>query len=77
MKYTSLQKRELYQIVQYLKERASILHLSSDNKTQGIVMQVGDGIARVYGLTSVAAGELIEFSDLDKTYGRSLCPDLM
>jgi F-type H+-transporting ATPase subunit alpha len=72
MKYTSLRKRELYQVVQYLRERASTLHPSSDDKTQGIVMQVGDGIARVYGLTDVAAGELVEFSDPDKTYGIAL-----
>jgi F-type H+-transporting ATPase subunit alpha len=72
MKYTSLRKRELYEVVQYLKERASTLHPSSDDKAQGIVMQVGDGIARVYGLSSVAAGELIEFSDPDKTYGIAL-----
>jgi F-type H+-transporting ATPase subunit alpha len=72
MKYISSRKRELYQVVQYLKQRASTLHPSSDDKAQGIVMQVGDGIARVYGLTSVAAGELIEFSDSEKTFGIAL-----
>lgn len=29
----------------------------------GIVFQVGDGIARIYGLEKVMAGELLEFSD--------------
>jgi len=29
----------------------------------GIVLQVGDGIARIYGLESVASGELLEFED--------------
>ncbi len=29
----------------------------------GTVLQVGDGIARIYGLDSVAAGELVEFPD--------------
>ena len=29
----------------------------------GIVLQVGDGIARVYGLEKVMAGELVEFED--------------
>ena len=29
----------------------------------GIVLQVGDGIARIYGLENVASGELIEFED--------------
>jgi F-type H+-transporting ATPase subunit alpha len=30
----------------------------------GVVLQVGDGIARIYGLESVACGELLEFEDL-------------
>jgi F-type H+-transporting ATPase subunit alpha len=29
----------------------------------GTVFQVGDGIARIYGLEKVMAGELLEFSD--------------
>ncbi|MCS7077919.1 MAG: F0F1 ATP synthase subunit alpha [Bacteroidia bacterium] len=29
----------------------------------GVVLQVGDGIARIFGLTQVQAGELIEFSN--------------
>ena len=29
----------------------------------GTVLQVGDGIARVYGLERVMAGELLEFED--------------
>jgi F-type H+-transporting ATPase subunit alpha len=72
MKYKLLRQSTVQEVVQYLKERASTLHPSSDDKAQGIVMQVGDGIARVYGLSSVAAGELIEFSDPDKTYGIAL-----
>jgi len=31
--------------------------------TIGTVLQVGDGIARVYGLTKVMSGELLEFAD--------------
>ena len=30
----------------------------------GTVLQVGDGIARVYGLDQVMAGELLEFEDI-------------
>jgi len=33
----------------------------------GTVLQIGDGIARVYGLNQVMAGELLEFED--KTIG--------
>ena len=29
----------------------------------GVVLQVGDGIARIYGLENVASGELLEFED--------------
>ena len=29
----------------------------------GTVFQVGDGIARIYGLDNVMAGELLEFAD--------------
>ncbi len=33
----------------------------------GTVLQVGDGIARIYGLTNVQAGELVEFPDSGAT----------
>ncbi|MDO4545457.1 MAG: F0F1 ATP synthase subunit alpha, partial [Bacillota bacterium] len=36
----------------------------------GTVIQVGDGIARVYGLENCMAGELLEFTD--NTYGMAL-----
>jgi F-type H+-transporting ATPase subunit alpha len=29
----------------------------------GTILQVGDGIARIYGLEKVMAGELVEFED--------------
>jgi len=35
---------------------------SLDVKTSGSVVEVGDGIARVYGLSDAKAGELLEFS---------------
>lgn len=34
---------------------------SLDVKTSGSVLEVGDGIARIYGLSSAKAGELLEF----------------
>jgi len=43
------------QIEQYNQE-VKVVHI-------GIVLQVGDGIARIYGLDKVMAGELIEFED--------------
>ncbi|MEP7235416.1 MAG: F0F1 ATP synthase subunit alpha, partial [Ignavibacteriota bacterium] len=36
----------------------------------GTVLQVGDGVARVYGLSKVMAGELIEFPN--KVFGMAL-----
>ena len=38
----------------------------------GTVLQVGDGIARVYGLDEVMAGELLQFEDDEKTVGIAL-----
>ena len=37
----------------------------------GRVLSVGDGIARIYGLKGVKAGEMVEFSSGLK--GRALC----
>lgn len=44
-----------------LKEQLSGLKTSAELEEVGTVLQVGDGIARIYGLTSVQQGELIEF----------------
>nr|YP_009394950.1 ATP synthase CF1 subunit alpha [Polysiphonia stricta]ARW63512.1 ATP synthase CF1 subunit alpha [Polysiphonia stricta] len=38
----------------------------------GTVLQVSDGIARVYGLDDVMAGELLQFEDEDQTIGIAL-----
>ena len=38
----------------------------------GTVLQVSDGIARVYGLDEVMAGELLQFEDKDQTVGIAL-----
>nr|YP_010618878.1 ATP synthase CF1 subunit alpha [Deltalsia parasitica]WAX02891.1 ATP synthase CF1 subunit alpha [Deltalsia parasitica] len=38
----------------------------------GTVLQVSDGIARVYGLDEVMAGELLQFEDKDQTIGIAL-----
>jgi len=35
---------------------------SLDIKTSGSVVEVGDGIARIYGLSNAKAGELLEFA---------------
>ena len=44
-----------------LKEQLSGFKTEAQLEEIGTVLQVGDGIARVYGLTKVQAGELVEF----------------
>ncbi|MEZ5032872.1 MAG: hypothetical protein R2787_15900 [Saprospiraceae bacterium] len=44
-----------------LKQQLSGFATATELEEVGSVLQVGDGIARVYGLTSVQAGELVEF----------------
>jgi F-type H+-transporting ATPase subunit alpha len=39
---------------------------------EGSVLQIGDGIARVYGMEKAMAGELVEFEDEEKTTGMVL-----
>ena len=52
----------------------SILKYTGELKIQnvGTVLQVGDGIARVYGLDEVMSGELLQFDDEEKTVGIAL-----
>ena len=44
-----------------LKEELSGFKTEAELEEVGTVLQVGDGIARVYGLTQVQAGELVQF----------------
>ncbi|MFT6021379.1 MAG: F-type H+-transporting ATPase subunit alpha, partial [Saprospiraceae bacterium] len=44
-----------------LKEQLSGFKTAAELEEVGSVLQVGDGIARVYGLTKAQAGELVEF----------------
>lgn len=45
-----------------LREQLSGVKTATELEETGTVLQIGDGIARIYGLTKVQAGELIEFS---------------
>ncbi|GAB4329789.1 MAG: F0F1 ATP synthase subunit alpha [Calditrichia bacterium] len=49
------------EISSVLKEQLSNFEKETEIYDVGTVLQVGDGIARVYGLTHVMAGELVEF----------------
>lgn len=44
-----------------LKQQLSGFSTEAELEEVGSILQVGDGIARVYGLTKVQAGELVEF----------------
>jgi F-type H+/Na+-transporting ATPase subunit alpha len=46
-----------------LRQQLSNFNASADLEEVGTVLQVGDGIARVYGLGNVRAGELVEFEN--------------
>jgi F-type H+-transporting ATPase subunit alpha len=46
-----------------LRQQLSNFNVSADLEEVGTVLQVGDGIARVYGLGNVRYGELVEFEN--------------
>ena len=46
-----------------LRQQLSNFNVHADLEEIGTVLQVGDGIARVYGLGNVRYGELVEFED--------------
>ena len=58
------------EISSILKEQIQNHSLDAKVEETGIVLSVGDGIARVYGLEEVSAGEMVEFDD--KTLGMAL-----
>ncbi len=46
-----------------LRQQLSNFNATADLEEVGTVLQVGDGIARVYGLNNVRSGELVEFEN--------------
>src|SRR5205823_8650305 len=50
------------EIVSVLEQEISQYRRQVDAREVGKVLEVGDGIARVYGLSTVMSGELVEFS---------------
>ena len=46
-----------------LREQLSGFKTEVQLEEVGTVLQIGDGIARVFGLNSVQAGELVEFEN--------------
>jgi F-type H+-transporting ATPase subunit alpha len=57
-------------IIAVLKEQIDKYHLDLEAQETGTVLEVGDGIARVYGLRNVMMGELLTFPN--QVYGLAL-----
>ena len=51
------------EVSEILRQELSDFKSEAELQEVGTVLQVGDGIARIYGLNSVQAGELIEFTN--------------
>jgi F-type H+/Na+-transporting ATPase subunit alpha len=51
------------EISSILRQQLGNFNQSADLEESGTVLQVGDGIARVYGLNGVRSGELVEFEN--------------
>ena len=46
-----------------LREQLSNVKTDAELEQVGTVLQIGDGVARIYGLTKAEAGELLEFEN--------------
>ena len=58
-----------------LRQQLSNFNASANLEEIGTVLQVGDGIARVYGLNNVRSGELVEFENGVKAIALNLEED--
>ncbi len=58
-----------------LRQQLTNFNASADMEEVGTVLQVGDGIARVYGLNGVRQGELVEFENGVKAIALNLEED--
>src|ERR1700742_5205817 len=58
-----------------LRQQLSNSNVSAELEEVGTVLQAGDGIAKVYGLNNVGAGELVEFENGVKAIALNLEED--
>ncbi|GAA4301993.1 F0F1 ATP synthase subunit alpha [Compostibacter hankyongensis] len=58
-----------------LRQQLSNFDIGAELEEVGTVLQVGDGIARVYGLNNVRSGELVEFENGTKAIALNLEED--
>ena len=57
------------EVSKILKQELNNLNNQTSLDETGTVLAVGDGIARLYGLTNAESGELIEFNDDENQQG--------
>ena len=53
------------EVSEILRQELAGFKTASELEETGTVLQIGDGIARIYALTNVEAGELVEFEKGD------------
>ncbi len=58
------------EISELIKQRIGDFDASAESRTQGTIVSLNDGIARIHGLNDVMSGEMIEFPG--NTYGMAL-----
>ena len=58
------------EISDLIKQRIQNFDLGVEARTEGTIVTLTDGIARIHGLSDVMQGEMIEFPD--NTYGLAL-----
>lgn len=66
---TSIRPDEISSII---KSKIELYESTLEVADIGTVIEVGDGIARIYGLRKAMSGELVEFQDGHETYGMVL-----
>ena len=57
------------EISSIIKEKIDNYELQTEISNTGTVLEIGDGIARIYGLRNVMANELVQFEDGHSTLG--------
>src|SRR5882757_9562694 len=58
-----MQEKKQDKISAIIRQQLSVFNLTTEMEEVGTVLQVGDGIARVFGLNNVGSGELVEFEN--------------
>jgi F-type H+-transporting ATPase subunit alpha len=67
MQVTPLNPAEISELI---KKRIEEANLKPEARTEGTIINIKDGVVRLYGLSDVMQGEMVEFSD--HTYGLAL-----